>query len=166
MAEPMTRLLRCDDCRTVEALPDYEGDVTGDHFLAQLTAPHQHPDGMPHQGALMRVESRHWSSPSTRTALLQRIQETAGHTGLDFEFYATKSTYEDDALRCFAKHHRNPHCNEYKAYAKRLTPGTQAERKAAGLPKYDPPVHRYLCEFCPVHSLVITNARYKAGYYH
>lgn len=166
MPEPITRVLRCDICRTLEPLPDYEGSPDFDHLLSRLLEAHKYPDGTEHFGLLFRVESRDWDSPSTREQIVKRIQEEAGYTGLDPDFYSVKQTFEYDALTCFQAHHRNPACNEYKSDRKMLTPDTKAERKEAGLSKYNKQVApRYLCEFCPVHSLVQQAARYKAGLY-
>lgn len=165
MAEPQTRILRCDTCKTLEPLPDFEGSGT-DHLLERLLRDHKFPDGSEHFGKLMRVETRHWDSPSTREAIIARVREESGHTGLDPEFYTLKMTFEQDAMVCFNRHHRNPLCNDYKTDGKILTPNTRAERKEAGLQKYNKLAHaRYLCEFCPVHTLVTTEARHRAGLY-
>lgn len=161
-----TRVLRCDICRTLEPLPDYEGDPDGDHLLRRLLEGHRYPDGTEHFGLLYRVETKHWDSPSVREEIIRRIQEASGHTGLDSEFYSVKATFEHDALACWQKHHRNSYCNEYKSDRKLLTPDTKAERKEAGLGKYQKEANpRYLCEYCPVHVLVVEAARWKAGQY-
>ena len=161
-----TRLLRCNQCRTIDALPWYEGPPDGDHLLAALIREkHTDPGGEPHIGVLMNVETQHWNSPSTREAILARIREVSGHTGLDPDFYEARDTFSEDALKCWRSHHNNPACNEYKSDRKRLTPGTAQERREAGLPEYRSPHDRYLCEFCPVHSLVLQAARHEAGLY-
>lgn len=169
MPEPRVRLLSCGDCRTVEDLPDYQGDPAGDIFLHDALSKHVNPDGSPHaHGKLMDVETKHWLLPSHRESILKRIQEVSGHTGLDPDFYAAKATYGEDALKCFARHNRNPKCSDYKGRSKVLTPATQALRKELGIPKYNsnnPSQNRYLCEFCPVHSVVMADARWKAGQY-
>lgn len=165
MAE-ITRLLRCDDCYTVEPLPDYEGPPDQDEVLAHLVATrHTEPDGTLHRGKLLRVEKRHWDSPSTQEAIVARIREESGHTGLDPVFYATRDTYAEDALKCWSQHHRVHACSDYKSDRKRLTPDTQAERRELGMAKYRSSLSRYLCEFCPVHTLVVEAARHKAGLY-
>jgi hypothetical protein len=155
------RLLLCKTCGSLEDLPDYEGDPSRDHLLEALVR--KHPDHVAHP--LMRVEKKHWDSPSTRDSIIAKIRETTGHTGLDPAFYNAKSAFQEDAHACWQKHLRNPGCNDYKSASKRLTPDTAAERKAAGLPKYRSAQDRYLCEFCPVHSLVVQAAREKAGLY-
>lgn len=166
MAEPITRVLRCDECRSLEPLPDYDGPPEGDHLLNHLLQAHRFPSGFEHTGLLFRVETKDWDSPSTRADIVREIQNQAGYTGLDPDYYSVKATFEDDAMTCWGKHHRNPDCNDYKSDRKLLTPNTRAERKEAGLGKYNKEASpRYLCEFCPVHSLVVTAARWKAGLY-
>lgn len=162
----ITRVLRCDDCRSLEPVPDYEGPAEGDHLLARLLQAHKHPDGTEHRGLLFRVETKDWDSPAIRAEIVKRVQETAGYTGLDPDFYEVKATFEYDAMICWQTHHRSPDCNDYKSDRKLLTPDTKAERKEAGLGKYQKDANpRYLCEFCPVHSLVQQAARWKAGLY-
>jgi hypothetical protein len=160
MAEHI-RLLLCKTCGSLEELPDYEGDPSRDFLLEALVQ--KHPDHIAHP--LMRVEKKFWDSPSTRDSIIAKIRENTGHTGFDPAFYNAKNTFQEDAHACWTKHLRNPGCNDYKTASKRLTPDTAVERKAAGLPKYRSPQDRYLCEFCPVHTLVVQAAREKAGLY-
>lgn len=164
MAEHI-RLLQCITCKSLEELPDYEGNPDHDFLLQALVKNHKFPDGNEHFGHLHKVEKKFWDSPSTRASIEAQIREKSGHTGFNAEYYATKNTFQEDAHSCFAAHNRNPACSDYKTDSKRLTPGTAAERKAAGLPKYRSPKDAYLCQFCPVHSLVVTAARAKAGQY-
>lgn len=165
MAE-IIRLLRCDDCYTVEPVPDYDGPPERDDVLAHLIkTKHTEPSGTPHRGKLLRLEKRHWDSPDLRQAVIARIREESGHTGLDPHFYAVRDTFAEDALHCWQAHHRNPACNDYKSERKRLTPDTAQERKDAGMGKFRTALSRYLCEFCPVHTLVTEAARHKAGLY-
>lgn len=160
MAE-YTRLLLCKDCGTLEELPDYEGDPSRDFLLETLVQ--KHPNHTAHP--LMKVESKHWNVASTRATIIEQIRERTGHTGFDTTFYTAKATFQEDALQCFQRHNRNPACSDYKSSSKMLTPNTAAERKAAGLPKYRSAQDKYLCEFCPVHSLVQQAARKTAGLY-
>jgi hypothetical protein len=160
MAEHV-RLLLCKTCGSLEELPDYEGDPSRDFLLEALVQ--KHPDHIAHP--LMRVEKKHWDSPSTRDSIIAKIRENTGHTGFDPAFYNAKNTFQEDAHECWKKHLRNPGCNDYKTASKRLTPDTAAERKAAGLPKYRSPQDRFLCEFCVVHTLVVQSAREQAGMY-
>lgn len=166
MADDITRVLTCNDCRSIEALPDFEGQAENDILLARLLEGHRFADGSEHFGRMFRIESKHWDSPSTREEVIRRIHDETGHTGLDSDFYSLRDNLQYDALRCFSEHHRNANCSDYKDRKKLITPDTKAERKEAGLAKYTPEANpRYLCEFCPVHSLVVESLRWKAGQY-
>ena len=161
----MIRLLACGQCKTIEDLPDYEGPVEQDHLLSHLVDRHQ-TNGHPHFPALLsKVEESDWSDENRKSEIAKQISAKldGGETGLGSAYYNVKSTFQADALQCFAQHNRNPACSDYKSDKKRLTPGTAAERKAAGLPEYRSPKDRYLCDFCPVQSLVEQAARRKAG---
>lgn len=164
MAEQV-RLLQCNTCKSLEMLPDYEGDPRGDVLLETLVSRHVFPDGSRHFGNLHRLEKRHWDTESTRKEITAKIREESGHTGFDLSFYEAKATFQDDAFVCWAQHNRNPYCNDYKSDSKELKPDTSTDRKAAGIEKYHASggARRYLCEFCPVDSLVKQAARKKAG---
>lgn len=163
MAEHI-RILRCDQCRTLEELPDYEGDPSRDYVLdALIHRKHTEESGLTHIGQLMRAEKKHWESPSTRKEILRQLaQET---TGFDPEIYAQQETFKADAMDCWKQHNRNPDCPDYKTTAKRLTPGTAQERKEAGLPKYRPEKDVYLCDWCPVKSKVQEKVFKQRGLY-
>ena len=162
MAE-MVRLLICLECKTTEQIPDYEGDHRHDYTLDYVIQPHTYPSGEKHRGQLMRVEKKHWDSPSTRTAIENQIRESAGHTGLDKEFYATKDTLHEDAMKCWAAHNRNPGCSDYKSPKKRLSAGTDRERKKLGIAPLRSTT--FLCDFCPVKSMVQQRVFEKRGLY-
>jgi len=162
MAENV-RLLICMECKTTEQLPDFEGNPAADDTLNYAIIPHAYPSGEKHRGHLMKVEKKHWDSPSTRRAIENQIRESAGHTGLDTEFYATKDTLGEDALKCFNAHNRNPGCSDYRSSKKRLSAGTDAERKKLGLAPM--PSKTFLCDFCPVKSMVQERVFAKAGLY-
>lgn len=157
------RLLVCQQCKTIEELPDYEGPAEHDYLLAYRVEPHQ-TNGLEHIGLLFKVNEVDWEVPHKREEIQKQISAklAGGETGLGHEFYDLKNTFQEDALACYNQHLRNPACSDYKDESKRLTPGTAAERKAAGLPEYRSPRDRYLCEFCPVHSLVQAAAAAKA----
>jgi hypothetical protein len=155
MSTEQIRLLICKDCKTIESLPDFEGPPEQDHLLNFLVAPHKWPDGNEHIGMLAKSDKSDWDSPRIREEITRRLAvEVGGETGFSAEYYATRDTFREDALSCFAKHHRNPDCNDYHSDHKRLTPGTAAERREAGMGEYHSIVDRYLCDFCPVHSIV------------
>lgn len=162
MAE--TRLLACQQCKTIEELPDFDGPPEHDHLLAHSVQRHQ-TNGVQHVGLLSKVDSERWKDTNVRKEVSRQIASrlAGGETGLGSPYYDLKNTYQTDALDCFKAHLRNPNCSDYHSDAKRLTPGTAAERKAAGLPEYHSPKDRYLCDFCPVQSLVEAAARKRAG---
>lgn len=163
MAEHI-RILRCDQCRTMEELPDYEGSPDRDYVLGALIAQrHTEQSGVTHVGQLMRVEKQHWESTSTRKEILRQLaMET---TGFDPEVYNADAGYRADAMDCWKKHLRVRECADYKIGEKRITPNTAAERKEAGLPKYTSEKDVYLCDFCPAKSIVQEKVFKKRGLY-
>lgn len=154
----MTRLLICRDCRTIEELPDYNGPVEHDVLLDHAVEAHRFPNGEQHFGNLAVVEDAQWHNDSTRQEIINRIR--AKTTGLESEYYATKATFHDDALKCFAKHGRPElavGCNDYRSDKKRL--GNPSKMGWQVGPKV------YLCQFCPYESEVVTAKRWEAGQY-
>jgi hypothetical protein len=173
---PEVRLLVCKNCKTIEVLDDYTGpqdQADRVDTALNLTLEH-HKDGVeriPHVGQMFRVKKSAWDSPAAqeqvRAQVLARFDPNA-ETGLGAEAYAVRDNFTADALACFAKHQRNPACPDYKSEQMLLVPDTAAERKEAGVPKFDkhnPATQRFLCEYCPVHSLVMQARRKKAGLY-
>lgn len=160
-----TRLLICHTCKTIEPLSDYQGPPENDAELELLASRHKFPDGNLHLGSLGDVETKHWNSPGVQAQIISQIRDSAGHTGLDQDFYNTKLTFETDALACFAAHNRNPACSDYHSDSKELKPDTALERKAVGAKKYHSVKRIYLCDYCPVHSLVQQAQKEKLGYY-
>ena len=169
--EPEIRLLICGECKTIEEVSDFDGPPERDEELAARVAKHR-TAGVPHGNAgLARVSAVVWNSPRARDEIREKISASfgsSGQTGFGAETYALMDNLREDAMECFGRHLRNPNCPDYKSDSKRLVPDTKAERKELGLsPKYDdnPRLTRYLCEYCPVHSLVQQAARKKAGLY-
>lgn len=177
MAEEQIRLLACGKCKTIEVLDDYTGPPEmAERFDTILNyAVSKHQDGVeriPHApAALVRVNKKDWDNPNVQEMTRSQIAQSFGNgqTGFGAETYAMVDNFRADALKCFAQHNRNPGCPDYKHESKRLVPDTKAERKEAGLNKdYDAEnraLTKYLCEYCPVHSLVQQAARKKAGLY-
>lgn len=152
MAE-FIRVLQCFTCKTLEVLPDYEGDPRNDGFLERASEPHNRGE---HLGNLLRIDKKDWDVESTRKQVIEKIWESSGHSGFDPSYYETKDQFTYDAHVCFQRHNRNPDCSDYKSDRMIIRPDTAAERKAAGLnPKHRAGIH--LCNFCPVHS------RYRAA---
>lgn len=159
MTDPeQIRLLICRDCKTIEPLPDFNGEVERDFMLDYLVKPHR-TNGLEHIGMLARVEESDWSDPLKQAEITkQLIAKFGGETGLGSDFYNARDTFREDAMSCFKQHLRNPDCGDYKSDAKRLTPNTAEARREAGMSAYRSNDDRYLCEFCPVHSMVQTKA--------
>lgn len=169
---PLIRLLRCLVCKTWEELPDYEGPTDRDYLLEITLEKHKFDSGDPHVGKLFKVPVKAWTSAEQRKAILDQLGAgaSAGLDAIDPEksFYDTKSTFMEDAMKCY-KAHNQPKigCPDYGHDKKRLLPNTAKERGELGLPK---PEHLegpkiYLCNFCPMHSVVTSNKRLAAGLY-
>jgi hypothetical protein len=168
---PIIRLLRCFVCETWEELPDYEGPSDHDYLLEMTIEKHVFPSGDPHVGKLFKVPVKTWVNAEQRKAVLENLG--SGSRGLDDldpdkSFYDTKMTFAADAMKCW-KQHNSPaqDCNDYQTPAKRLLPNTAKERADLNLPK---PEHLegpkiYMCNFCPVHSMVLQRKRAFLGMY-
>ena len=144
MAEEI-RLLKCNTCVTTEELPDFKGPAEYDVLLEALVQKHRFPDGNEHLGQLLRIEKKYWDSPKIRKEILEKMW--TGHTGFDPEFYASKNTFQDDAMKCFNKHNRpDQGCIDWKIDRVRLGNPTKLGWETG--PKV------YLCDFCPVRAHV------------
>jgi hypothetical protein len=151
--EPQIRVLVCRNCKSIEELPDYDGDPALDTLLNILVSQHQKP--VEHIGLLLKFPLKYWAVPKIQAEIVKQIK--GGSEGLDAfqtNFYATKNQFAEDAMRCYSDHNRpKGQCADYKSDKKLLKPDTNAERKDAGLEKAGvkgPKV--YLCDFCPVKS--------------
>ncbi|MFD4858483.1 hypothetical protein [Streptomyces atratus] len=163
MAEEI-RILRCDQCKTLEEIPDYTGDPNQDHLLQALIArKHTAESGVTHVGQLMKVEKKHWESPTTRKEILRQLGKET--TGLDPEAYLADAAFRAEAMECWKKHLRVAECSDYKTAERRLTPNTTKERKEAGLPKYRSERDVYLCDFCPAKTAAQEQHFTKLGLY-
>ncbi|WP_409238300.1 hypothetical protein [Streptomyces sp. PA5.6] len=157
MDEENVRLLLCKDCKSIEELPDHQGSPREDFLLENLVSRHTYPDGDRHFGQLMAISKKHWDNAEYQAEIVKKINEQmsgGGSEGLGAEFYTAKATFQDDAMSCWQKHSRTLDCGDFRTTKVQLTPGTNAERKAAGLPKYRSAKDRYLCDFCPVMNRV------------
>lgn len=147
------RLLICNTCKTTEELPDYQGPDEGDDVLNFLVTRHRYPDGTEHIGNLGRVEAKHWVDEGKRSSIINQVKNSANHTGLDQSFYDTKNTLQADAMTCWTRdHNRVKACPDYKTESKRLQPDTREERRQAGVKPFRSTT--FLCDFCPVKSMV------------
>lgn len=156
------RLLGCAHCKTVEVLPDFDGPPEYDDLLNNLVTRHRTPEGHEHIGMLFVVTEEDWAKDGAPATITRQIAEKleGGETGLGSEFYNLKQTFQEDALQCFNEHLRNPACSDYKDDSKILRSGQEKELEKLGIHSDS---KRWLCEFCPVHSLVEQAQRRKAG---
>lgn len=176
---PEIRLLACTNCKTVEVLDDYTGpqERADEYDVVLNLALEKHKDGVeriPHIGQVFRVKLQDWNHQDKQGQILQQVLSSLdpeAETGLGSVAYSIRDNFRADAMSCWEQHLRTPSCSDYKSDAKRLVPDTSAERKELGMGKaseYDrnnPALTRFLCEYCPVHSLVQQSIRKKAGLY-
>jgi len=156
-------LLVCKTYKTIEEVPytktgKYLGegkyDQSDNPFLEPIVAPHERGG---HMGILTDVNFVYWMTPSVKASIIAQVKEQftgktsplmAGLDALGTNFYDTKDTYSQDAMRCWQLHNRTKDCGEYKSDRKLLSAGTEKDRKAEGLAKST--IKVYLCDFCPV----------------
>jgi len=165
---PQIRLLYCRICHSIEELPDYEGDPRNDTLLEISAERHRHPAG--ESGTLFTVDLRVWAVPQARKKIIEQIKGgvSKGLGEIDESYYDTRSTFYEDAMKCYNAHLRpKGQCPDYMSDAKILRPKTAADRKELGLTPVDkmggPKVR--LCQFCPAHTYNVTRAREQQGAY-
>lgn len=161
------RLLVCHDCRSVDKVPDYDGPPEYDHYLEYRVQQHR-TNGHPHKGILVKAEDK----PDIINATVDEIEEAvrkqqpgAGE-GLGEKLYDLRQDFGAEALKCWREHSRTRNCDDYRSDKKRLWLDTKAERKEEGmsLALRDRP-NIWLCDHCPVHSLVEQRQRKAKGLY-
>lgn len=159
------RLLLCFECRSIEEVPWFEGPAERDDTLEYRASAHQYPSGERHVGHLAVVDKPQWDDPVVRTAIIKKISSDGlDGEGLGQQFYDVKSTFGEDAMKCWKRHGRRVNCEDYKTDKMRLLPDTKADRKELGLDvKHRPST--FLCQFCPVNSHVVTKQRAARGDY-
>lgn len=170
--QPHVRILVCHVCQSIEELPDYDGPSEHDQLLDYKVAPHAFPSGTPHKGFLVRVPTKSWDSHEFKTAFTEQIEQMVGAgygDGVPGLQYDLKSNFKEDAFRCWTTEHNrpdNPGDCDYHGKSKALYADTKADRKDAGLdvslsarPKH------FLCDYCPVQSVIDQKKRAKAKMY-
>jgi hypothetical protein len=178
------RLLVCRTCKTIDVLPLYDGPKeleAQDPVLDSLVRRHVqlHGDTGPETAALLvasedpcrcdekktfdltgrvigknplSIRGSHTFWEGHKDDVLKGLRER--WTGFDPEFYATKDTFTEDAMRCFNLHRRpQGTCIDWHADYRRVTPHDWKGRNV------------YLCDFCPVASSVKTAQRLALGAY-
>lgn len=165
LGENGIRVYICNDCKQMIPIHTPEPPQYRQDFLLHRIEEEHGFRG--HQFAIVTVNKDGWDDPERQKDIISQIQGAiaGGETGFGSAYYDVKDTFVEDAQACFKAHLRNPSCSDYNSNDKRLTPDTAADRKAAGLDAYRSNKDIYLCQFCPVHSLVVTAARKRAGAY-
>lgn len=158
--DPKIRLLICYTCNSIDPLPYFDGPVEYDVTLLARAEQHRFPDGNAHfvYPGLARVSEVSWADPSRQKEIIKKLlEQRGGDTGLDQAFYDVRSTFEEDAMKCWrVEHNRTTDCGDYKTEPKRLLPDTREERRELGLSvkSKDRTGGSYLCDFCPYRSIV------------
>jgi hypothetical protein len=167
--DPRIRLLICNDCETIEPLPWFDGPVQYDDTLNFRLAGHRTAEGTPHRGAMATVSEVSWDDTEKRRKILDELNKAknGGEIGLGSKLYDLRSTYAEDAYKCWQHdHNRTKNCEDYKSDKKKLVPDTRGDRKELGLEtKSSARPNTWLCVFCPYHSVVMERARRDQGYY-
>ena len=167
---PKIRLLYCYNCKTIEELPDFEGRPEDDTLLEILVEKHQSA-GVPHTGFLSKIGVKIWSQEKFRKEIIKNLRTRVGGglADIDPDYYTTKATFYDDAMKCYNLHLRPAEdCSDWRAKNKRLVPKSTAElRKDVGLAPaaQTASTNVYLCDFCPVKTHYVTKQRNAAGLY-
>jgi hypothetical protein len=146
-------------------VPDYDGPVQYDHYLQHKVSQHQFPNGEPHRGVLGRVEDTPQSISAAMDKMASMVSPGQG-TGLGQHLYDLKDNYKAEAMQCWKRHSRTADCGDYRSEPKRLWLDTKAERKSEGLTlNRDERPNIWLCDHCPVHSIVQQKQNKAAGLY-
>jgi hypothetical protein len=169
---PVIRLLLCFVCNSIDELPPHDGPSETDILLEMTVEKHEFPSGLRHQGKMFILPVKVWANTSNRKEIINQLKGT-GVTGLDAmteegDFYSTKMQFAEDAMSCYTYHLRpEDNCADYRTESKRLLPKTAKERKSAGLeaPKDAALPKIYLCNFCPMQSVIVTKQRAMRGMY-
>ena len=164
------RLLQCFTCKSVEVMPDYEGNPDLDVVLHTLDERHGGHTQQPHHRALHRVEKRVWEDRAAKRHIVDQMW--SGETGFKPSYYDVKDTLQEDAVKCFNEHRRQIPCIDWRDDSKRLKAPTTSMRQqlAKDMPRSfhgdrdriahgAPTVH--LCSFCPV-QVAVDHAKRKA----
>lgn len=167
------RLIYCEACSTLEEVPEYEtaeGEV--DPYVEAVLFKHNQKDPMAHGGARLKaspiriyvIKDEEWATK--REKVIEHINELNKNVGMTAWVDEAFNTFSEDALKCFRVHHRpSEGCIDYRDTSKIIGRPT-AEGKKAVKENYklgdgDPA----LCDFCPVHTWVTTQVRWKKGLY-
>lgn len=170
---PVIRLLVCLVCETIDELPPHDGPPETDVLLEITAEKHEFPSGERHKGRLFILPVKTWANKDHQQEIISQLTG-GGSLGIDAmdpekKFYETKMQFSEDAMQCY-KYHLRPtdSCPDYQTPEKRLLPKSDVERKELGMPlaKDDEAMPKiYLCNFCPMHSVITQKRRAMMGLY-
>jgi hypothetical protein len=171
--EPHMRLLKCIKCRSIEEVPEYEGPEggknTAEFDLTQKFFTDQHVSkGCTREDFItIDLPKRFWIIPKVKESIIAQLND--GAQGLDVfgtNFYNVKANFTADAMNCWMKEHAQTNdCADYKSDKKLIKPDTAKERLEAGLEKESRGPKVYICDYCPVKSIVQKKAFTKKRLY-
>jgi hypothetical protein len=111
-----------------------------------------------------------WSNPAQRQSTLEdlykQLEIPGTGPGMGQQFYDLKNTFSEDAMTCWKGFGRTTdpgHC-DYRKENKRIRPDTADDRREAGMDPQDRP-NIFLCDFCPLQSIVQQKIRADKGLY-
>ena len=159
--EPHMRLLVCKKCKNIDEVPEYDGpeggenDAAYDHSMRFFVDQHLDRGCKKDNFITYILPTKYWIVPKVKESIVKQINE--GAEGLDVfgtNFYATKQNFTADAMNCWIRDHNSTKdCSDYKSDRKILSAGTEHDRKAEGFGAYKGK-KVYLCDFCPIKSIV------------
>ena len=168
------RLLYCNACKTLDEIPDYDGQEEVDPLVEVVVREHNMRDPMAHGGQrvnpmrLAVVDDLEWQFD--REKIIEQINRSNKQVGFDPWVGEAHNTFREDAHKCWVQH-RQPDlgagkaCIDYWDESKRIgrptAIGRQIVKENEGLGKTDP----HLCQWCPYYSGVVTEVRFKKGQY-
>lgn len=173
---PRDTILICGDCGTIEHAhgepsPETDREERNAELLALRKRHEVYSAGNTyfHPLAMATVNAQLWEkSEEYQKFIVAMIKDATktGHVGLGDKNYDLKETFQEDSVLCWRKHNRTLDCPDYKTDKMKLVPDTRAERRDLGLEvraSNRPGV--YLCDYCPVKSVVQQKVNKKLGYY-
>jgi hypothetical protein len=98
---------------------------------------------------------RAWAHNESKREIISQIKGggSAGLAAIDETFYDSRSTFMEDAMKCYKQHNKpKDGCSDWHKNDLMLIPKTEKDRIKEGMGKYkDTPGQKtYLCDFCPV----------------
>lgn len=159
---PRDQLLVCADCGTIEHIPFFAGPMEHDQAHQARLRNHLVPtaEGLStHAIAYTTVNAKLWATNDDfRKYITKAISDAqkTGDVGIGTALYDLRSTFEEDAMKCWrVDHGRTENCEDYKSDSKRLVPPTRDDRRELGLETRAKHIYTtsYLCDYCPFKSI-------------